>query len=266
MIVVTTGFCAALMVHEAAVITDELVARLSGTDPFTVVGPNDTVMPDTMLKSTSDTDLLKYHVRPGKYRAADLAACQLLPKVNDKKSIITKSAAGSVTLNDSTHTASVVAADLSETNGVVNSIDKVLTVPSNSCSLARTVVDVVLASAAHTDLATVVVTNELVATLSATGPCTVVSPNNTVMLDDLAKNTVSAGLLTDHVISGKILAVDLAACPVVTIVKGKELEVNKNAAGSVKLNDGTSTVSVHVEDLAIAIAIAIVVAGFFGAW
>jgi len=118
-----------------AVINNELVATLQGTGPFTVFGPKNTVMPANLPKSDANTALLKYHVLPGKFLAADLAACQVVATVNGKKLKITKSAAGSVTLFDGTNSATVNAADLSAGNGVVHSIDKVLTVPSDDSSL-----------------------------------------------------------------------------------------------------------------------------------
>merc|ERR1719401_2227853 len=150
---------------------------------------------------------------------------------------------------DGTNTATVNTADLSADNGVVHSIDKVLTVPSDDSSLMCTVVDVVVGSADHTDLATAVTNNELVATLSGAGPFTVFGPTNTVMPENLPKSDASLALLKYHVLPGKFLAADLAACQVVATVNGKKLKITKSAAGSVTLFDGTNSATVNAADL-----------------
>merc|ERR1719401_2129775 len=150
---------------------------------------------------------------------------------------------------DGTNTATVNAADLSATNGVVHSIDKVLAVPSDDSSLVCTVVDVVVGSTDHTDLATAVTNNELVSTLSGTGPITVFGPTNTVMPENLPKSEANSALLTYHVLPGKFLAADLAACQVVATVNGKKLKITKSAAGGVMLSDGTNTATVNKADL-----------------
>ena len=72
---------------------------------------------------------------PGRFLAADLAACQVVATVDGKKVKITKNAAGSVMVNDGTATASVTTADLAADNGVVHSIDRVLAVPTDDSTL-----------------------------------------------------------------------------------------------------------------------------------
>ena len=54
-----------------------------------------------------------------------------------------------------------------------------------------TVVDVVTASADHSNLATGVVNNDLVATLSGTGPFTVFGPSNSVMPENFPQSTTN---------------------------------------------------------------------------
>ncbi len=114
-----------------AVTAAELVDTLKSDGPFTVFAPTDdafAALPDgtveTLLLPDSQADLtniLTYHVVPGAVRAADLSDGMVVETVNGETIIIGVSESG-VTVND----ASVVAADIETSNGVIHVIDTVL--------------------------------------------------------------------------------------------------------------------------------------------
>jgi len=224
------------------VVNNNLATALSDTGPFTVFAPINSAMPDNLQASEANGKILTYHVVPSKIMAADLKACQVVTTVNGKKLKISKNAAGEVLVG----TAKVNAADLGADNGVVHSIDGLLTPPADSAADPMcTVVDVAVSSADHTDLVTAVVNNNLATALSDTGPFTVFAPINSAMPDNLQASEANGKILTYHVVPSKIMAADLKACQVVTTVNGKKLKISKNAAGEVLVG----TAKVNAADL-----------------
>ena len=126
----------------AAVTAADLAATLGGKGPFTVFAPTDeafAALPagtvDTLLKPENKATLqavLTYHVVAGKVKAADLVALieagggearlktvaggELVARVRDGKVVLTDAAGG---------TATVVAADIAASNGVIHATDAV---------------------------------------------------------------------------------------------------------------------------------------------
>jgi uncharacterized surface protein with fasciclin (FAS1) repeats len=126
----------------AAVTAADLAATLGGTGPFTVFAPTDAAFAalpagtvDTLLKPENKAQLqavLTYHVVAGKVKAADLIALinanggqarlktvaggDLLARVQDGKVVLTDAAGG---------TATVVAADIAASNGVIHATNAV---------------------------------------------------------------------------------------------------------------------------------------------
>uniref|UniRef100_UPI00356ADDCF fasciclin domain-containing protein n=1 Tax=Phaeovulum sp. TaxID=2934796 RepID=UPI00356ADDCF len=122
----------------AAVTAADLVDTLSGPGPFTVFAPvNDAfaALPegtlDTLLKPENKgqlTDILLYHVVPGKIEAGMIMAGQnsVQPALESAKLCVI-AADGGVTVDDGTGTvANVVIADIMADNGVIHVVDKVL--------------------------------------------------------------------------------------------------------------------------------------------
>lgn len=119
----------------AALTAADLVTTLEGTGPYTVFAPTDAAFSDiqstvdTLLEPGNKTDLqqvLTYHVVPGTYTAADLKDGQKLKTVEGQD--LTVSVKGSVVkVNDAT----VEAADVNASNGVVHVINKVLVPPAS---------------------------------------------------------------------------------------------------------------------------------------
>lgn len=126
----------------AAVTAADLAGTLSGAGPFTVFAPVDSAFAalpagtvDTLLKPENKAQLqavLTYHVVPGKVKAAELLALikssggaarlktvaggELVARVTGGKVVLTDAAGG---------TATVVAADITASNGVIHATDAV---------------------------------------------------------------------------------------------------------------------------------------------
>ncbi|TIP10522.1 fasciclin domain-containing protein [Mesorhizobium sp.] len=111
-----------------------LVSTLKGDGPFTVFAPTDEAFAklpagtvENLLKPENKhqlTEILTYHVVPGKVMAADVAGLDEAKSVNGK--IIDIEVEGSsVRVND----AAVTDADVAASNGVIHVIDKVIMPP-----------------------------------------------------------------------------------------------------------------------------------------
>ena len=118
----------------AALKAADLVDTLKGKGPFTVFAPTDEAFAklpagtvENLLKPENKqklTEILTYHVVPGKVMAADVAGIDEAKSVNGK--MIDIDVKGStVKVNDAT----VTAADIAASNGVIHVIDKVLMPP-----------------------------------------------------------------------------------------------------------------------------------------
>jgi uncharacterized surface protein with fasciclin (FAS1) repeats len=119
----------------AALTAADLVTTLEGTGPYTVFAPTNAAFSDiqstvdTLLEPGNKTDLqqvLTYHVVPGTYTAADLKDGQKLKTVEGQDLTVSVKD-GVVKVNDAT----VEAADVNASNGVVHVINKVLVPPAN---------------------------------------------------------------------------------------------------------------------------------------
>ncbi|MEM7503321.1 MAG: fasciclin domain-containing protein [Pseudomonadota bacterium] len=115
----------------AALEAADLIDTLQGDGPFTVFAPTDdafAALPagtvESLLKPENRDQLvavLTYHVVPGKVSAADVVTLDEAKTVNGA-SINISTENGSVYINDAT----VVAADVDASNGVIHVIDTVI--------------------------------------------------------------------------------------------------------------------------------------------
>ncbi len=115
----------------AAVSAAGLVETLSGTGPFTVFAPTNAAFAalpegtvDNLLKPESKdqlTSVLTYHVVAGNVMAADLSDGQVVKTLNGQDLTVSIKD-GKVMINGAT----VTAADLAGSNGVVHVVDAVL--------------------------------------------------------------------------------------------------------------------------------------------
>jgi len=119
----------------AALQAADLVETLSGEGPFTVFAPTDeafAALPagtlDSLLLPENKqtlTDILLYHVVPGKVMAADAVTLTSAPSALGKELTITVKDGG-VYLND---TVKVIITDIEASNGVIHVVDAVLLPP-----------------------------------------------------------------------------------------------------------------------------------------
>ncbi|UWQ61449.1 fasciclin domain-containing protein [Leisingera caerulea] len=114
----------------AALTAADLVGTLQGDGPFTVFAPTDeafAALPEgtveTLLKPENRaqlTEILTYHVVPGKVMSSDMSDGMTAETVMGKE--ITVSMDGGVKINDAT----VTTADVEASNGVIHVIDAVM--------------------------------------------------------------------------------------------------------------------------------------------
>ncbi len=135
--IVDTAVAAGTFNTLAAALTEAgLVATLKGPGPFTVFAPTDAAFAklpsgtvETLLKPENKaklTEILTYHVVPGKLMAADVAKYNAAKTAEGAELPIEASAKGVKVGN-----ANITAADIIATNGVIHVIDAVLLPPES---------------------------------------------------------------------------------------------------------------------------------------
>ena len=116
----------------AAVKAAGLVEVLSGEGPYTVFAPTDAAFAklpegtvETLLKPENKDQLvavLTYHVVPGKIMSGDIAGQEAMVETVQGGKLDVKALSGSVTVDSAT----VIAADVEASNGVIHVIDTVV--------------------------------------------------------------------------------------------------------------------------------------------
>ena len=247
----------------AAVKAAGLVDTLKGKGPFTVFAPTDDAFAklpkgtlETLLKPENKdqlTGILTYHVIAGKVMAADVVKLTLADTVNGA-SVKIKVDGGKVFVND----AQVIITDIVTSNGVIHVIDSVLLPPKD-------IVDTAIADGRFKTLVAAVKAAGLVDTLKGKGPFTVFAPTDDAFaklpagtLDTLLKpenKAQLAGILTYHVVAGRVMAADVVKLTTANTVNGKPVTI-KVDGGKVYINDAqviitdilTSNGVIHVID------------------
>jgi len=243
----------------AAVTAADLAETLSGEGPFTVFAPTD----DAFAKLPAGTveallgdipqlsNILLYHVVPGKVMAADVVELSLADTAAGIPVRI-RVEDGKVYINES----QVVITDIEASNGVIHVIDSVILPPAD-------IIDTAVADGRFGTLAAALEAAGLVETLKGEGPFTVFAPTDDAFAK-LPEGTVEALLgdipaLTDillyHVAEGRLFSEDVLAQPVLPSLQGSSLLV-KMADGKAMLNDAeiiitdvlTSNGVIHVID------------------
>ncbi|MEM8599425.1 MAG: fasciclin domain-containing protein [Bacteroidota bacterium] len=252
----------ALSTLKAAVLAAELGDALSAEGPFTVFAPtNDAfnALPEGTVESLVQPEnqdalrgILTYHVVAGKLTASDLTDGQMLETLAGPSLEVNITDAG-VMIGGAT----VVSADVMASNGVVHVIDGVLmpptmagdadTMPSTSVGggtpnpATATIADLAAQTDALATLKAAVDAAELGAALSADGPMTVFAPTNDAF-NALPEGTVESlvqpenqdalrGILTYHVVAGKLTAADLSDGQMLETLTGAMLEVSVTDEG-----------------------------------
>merc|ERR1712203_1299422 len=210
--------------------TAGLVDALKGAGPFTVFAPTDaafTALLDSLGVTKAEVlarddlaDILKYHVLSGSsVMSADLAATQDVTTLEGSTLTVTKE--GSTVKAGS---ASVSAADIECSNGVIHVIDAVLLPSELLLPPVLDIVETAISAGNFTVLVEALQTAGLVDALKGAGPFTVFAPADaafTALLDSLKY----------HVLSGSsVMSADLAAAQDVTTLEGSSLTVTKNGS------------------------------------
>ena len=243
-----------------------LVETLQGAGPFTVFAPSDEAfaklpagtVEDLLKPENKDklVQILTYHVVAGKVMAADAAKLTSAETVA-KLPIMIKADMGKVMINNAT----VALADVEASNGVIHVIDTVLLPPSD-------IVDTAIADGRFKTLVAAVQAAGLVDTLKGEGPFTVFAPTDDAFaklpagtVDTLLKpenKDQLAGILTYHVVAGRVMAADVVKLTSADTVNGKPVTI-KVEDGKVYINDAqviitdimTSNGVIHVIDTVI---------------
>jgi transforming growth factor-beta-induced protein len=241
----------------SALTAAELVETLKGEGPFTVFAPTDDAfarLPAGTLEGLladipALTEILLYHVVPGKVMAADVVALDGKEAATalEGKSVAIKTDMGKVYLNENVM---VTVTDVEASNGVIHVIDAVLLPPAEEAMAdapTMDIVDTAVADGRFTTLASALTAAELVETLKGEGPFTVFAPTDEAFAM-LPAGTLEALLadipaLTDillyHVVPGQVMAADVVALDgqnVDTALEGKSIAI-KVDMGNVYLNE-----------------------------
>jgi transforming growth factor-beta-induced protein len=259
--IVDTAVAAGSFKTLAAALTKAgLVGALKGDGPFTVFAPTDAafaaalealgVTAEQLLARDDLADILKYHVVAGaKVMSKDLKEGKQMVGSLEGSELAVTVAGGTVMVND----ASVTAADVDASNGVIHVIDKVL-LPSSG---PGDIVDTAVAAGSFKTLAAALTKAGLVGALKGDGPFTVFAPTDAafaaalealgVTAEQLLARDDLADILKYHVVAGaKVMSTDLkAGKQMVGSLQGSELTVTV-AGGKVTVNDA----SVQTADVA----------------
>jgi transforming growth factor-beta-induced protein len=217
----------------------DLVDTLSGEGPFTVFAPTDdafAALPEGTLDSLladipALTDILLYHVVPGKVLAADVLTLDSANTVLGQPVAI--SVEGESVKVDN---AQVIITDIEASNGVIHVIDAVI-IPSDEAAMAgdmpKDIVDTAVADGRFTTLATALDVAGLIETLKGEGPFTVFAPTDDAFaalpegtLDSLLADIPAlTDVLLYHVVPGKVLASDVIQLSAADTVLGQPVSI-----------------------------------------
>lgn len=250
----------------AAVQAAGLAETLSGEGPFTVFAPTDdafAALPagtlDELLKPENKqqlTDILLYHVVPGKVMAADVTSLdgKMADTALEGKQLGVKVDMGSVYLNENTK---VIIADIEASNGVIHVIDSVLLPPTDEAAMeTKDIVDTAVADGRFTTLVAAVQAAGLAETLQGEGPFTVFAPTDEAFAA-LPAGTLESLLLPEnkqqltdillyHVVPGNVMASDVAGLTSAPTVLGEDVTV-KVQDGRVYLNDNVEVIITDIQ-------------------
>ena len=259
----------------AAVTAAGLVDTLKSEGPFTVFAPTDdafAALPegtvDALLADIPAlTNILTYHVVPGKVMAADVVNLTSADTAQGQP-INISIVDGKVMIND----AEVIITDIEASNGVIHVIDAVILPPAEEAAemsdsmMAQDIVDIAAADDRFETLVAAVTAAGLVDTLKSEGPFTVFAPTDDAFAA-LPEGTVDAlladipaltNILTYHVVPGKVMAADVVNLTSADTAQGQPVQISVQD-GRVFINDAeviitdieTSNGVIHVIDAVI---------------
>jgi len=219
-----------------AVVAADLASTLSGPGPFTVLAPTNDAFADllTELGLTKQqlltdkallTSVLTYHVLAGKVNKADVPVGKAIKALQGGIFKIDAVGAALRVTDGRNRTATIVAADLTTSNGVIHAIDKVL-LPAN-----KNVVQTAAGLSDFSILVEAVTAADLGSTLSGAGPFTVFAPTNAAfaaLLTELrlsksallADKALLTKVLTYHVLGAQVLKAEVPIGTPITTLQG----------------------------------------------
>ncbi|MFZ1767634.1 MAG: fasciclin domain-containing protein [Caldilinea sp.] len=250
----------------AAVEAAGLVDTLKGEGPFTVFAPTDeafAALPagtvEALLADPEGqlTQILLYHVVPGKVMSTDLSDGMTADTVQGSPVTFTI-ADGVVKVNDAT----VVTADIEASNGVIHVIDSIIMPPAEDAMASEAeaaapvgnIAEVAAAAGNFTTLLAAVEAAGLVDELTSEGPFTVFAPTDEAFaalpagtVDTLLADPEGAlrDILLYHVVAGKVMSGDLSDGMTANTLQGAPVTISL-ADGAVKVND-SNVVAADVE-------------------
>jgi transforming growth factor-beta-induced protein len=231
----------------AALQAADLVETLKGPGPFTVFAPTDAAFAKVDAETLRSlllpenksqlTGILTYHVVSGRVLAADAFKLGGAATVNGQKISVNATDRGAF-INKS----KLSSIDIICSNGVIHVIDDVMLPTSDTIPVVAEKAGV------FATLLAAVTTAELAETLSGPGPFTVFAPTDEAFAK-LPAGTVQSllkpenrqqlvNLLTYHVASGRLYAVDLLKAGQGTSLQGSTFRVNASG-GTAKVNAAT---------------------------
>lgn len=228
----------------AAVKAAGLAETLSGAGPFTVFAPTDAAFAklpagtvEALLANPEKLkSILLFHVVSGSVMAKDVTGLKSAPTVFGQDLAV--DASDGVKINGAT----VTAADIVCSNGVIHVIDTVL--------LPKNVVEIAAGNEDFSTLVAAVTAAGLAETLSGDGPFTIFAPTNEAFaklpagtVEDLLKpenKAKLAAILTYHVVPGKVMAADVAGLSKATTVQGGDVSI-KSKRDTVTINGAKVT-------------------------
>ena len=239
----------------AAVKAAGLVETLKGEGPFTVFAPTDDAFKklpkgtvETLLKPENLKKLqgiLTYHVVSGSVMAADVVKLNSAKTVQGQNVTI-KVTDGGVMING----AKVVTTDIKCSNGVIHVIDSVILPPARA-----DIVDTAVSADDFNTLVAAVKAAGLVETLKSEGPFTVFAPTDAAFaklpksaLNDLLKpenKKKLAGILTYHVVPGKVMAADVVKLTSAKTANGQKVAIKVSDDGV--MVDGAKVIKTDIE-------------------
>ena len=233
---------------------------------------------DTEEENETLQKILSYHVTMGSVMSSELSDGMEINALIQEPITVNIYGQGAVVLNGE---ASVTTADVETSNGIIHIIDKVLMPPSmapagppgeicydmdtHTVDVTKTEetceemwlpsVDIPTTAAAttiHSSLVAAIAKANLTDELKGEGPFTVFAPTDHaftdagINLDDFdSDEEISAlvGILTYHVVSGKVISTDLTDGMVAATLNGAELSISISEDGVVSINDAVVTIA-----------------------
>ncbi|MFG0306626.1 MAG: fasciclin domain-containing protein [Phycisphaerales bacterium JB040] len=224
-----------------------MVEALQGEGPFTVFAPTNDAFAklpagtvESLLKPENKKKLqaiLTYHVVPARAYAEDVVAKDFHTTLNGQRIDVKTWDNGTVKVDG----AKVTATDLETSNGVIHVIDSVI-LPET-----KTIPEVAKGAGMFGTLLAAVEAAGLSETLMGEGPFTVLAPtdeafaalgstvNELLLPENKAK---LAGILTYHVIPGRVYSDQVVELKSATTVQGSDVSIS-SSYGKVKIDNAT---------------------------